>query len=333
MGSRAVTMADIAAHAGVSKTTVSRVLNGKGEQDPQTAERVRSVMAELGYVPSARARALALRRAGYLGFVIPEGTWWPWTLLVLQGTVGALASTDFMVVLSTVSEAAASHEEFSRRILRSQALDGIVAVLPPEPLDYLDLVHSSGIPVVLIDEREYGSDFPTVRADNIAGARDAVRHLFDRGRRRIGVIHTRLVDPVYGQRLRGYQEALGARGCASDHVVEASGVFSADGEAATEALLSRVPDLDALVCVTDQLAVGAMRAIRRRGLSIPGDVAVVGFDDSGLAEDADPPMTTIHLPLAEMGAAAAHQMLRIMEGQSPEKEVVLSPWLVARETT
>ena len=184
-----ITIADVAARAGVSKTTVSRVLNGKGELDASTVARVRLVIDELGYVPSARAVSLARGRTGVIGMLVPSLTW-PWIGEVIQGAVDVVESGEFGVMLFTCNQGDESMRRFASQV-NAKAFDGLLVIEPEGTLDYIENaldyiteLHSSGLPVVLIDDRESRPQFPSVSTTNRAGGRQAAAHLLELGRRR-----------------------------------------------------------------------------------------------------------------------------------------------------
>ncbi|MGA9596767.1 MAG: LacI family DNA-binding transcriptional regulator [Acidimicrobiia bacterium] len=332
---RRATMADVARQAGVSKTSVSRVLNGKGELGAGTVERIRLAMDELGYVPAARAQSLANGKAGSIGVLVPAGMWWEWTVHVMRGVVEAVGQAGLTVTLASVGSDPESRDELARRIIKSRAVDGFVAILPPGMLDYLERINAEGMPVVLVDDYEHRPSFPSVRADNFGGAREGVRHLIDSTQGRIGAITRTPGIPVFDQRLLGYRAALEDAGIAYDEALVGFGNddSSVSGEGASEQLLAAQPDLKGLFCVFDRYSIGALRALHRSGRRIPEDVAIVGFDDSELVRETDPPLTAIRQPLRDMGATAARKVLGIVDGKDQADELVLPTTLIVRSTT
>src|SRR5258705_2128926 len=176
-----LTMADVARHAGVSKTTVSRVLNGKDDLDPATAARVREVIAELGYVPSAGAVSLARGRTRVIGMLVPSLTW-PWVGEVLQGVVDVVEAEGYGLLLFSASRGEDSIGRFASKG-SATSFDGLVAIEPEGTLDYLGQLHRKGLPVVLIDDRGHRPQFPSVSPTNREGGASAARHLLELGRR------------------------------------------------------------------------------------------------------------------------------------------------------
>src|SRR5215475_15214701 len=177
-----ITIADVAARAKVSKTTVSRVLNGKGELDESTAARVRAVIEELGYVPSSRAVGLARGRTRVVGMLVPSLTW-PWIAEVLQGAVDVLESESYGLLLFTCNRGEESMRQFATQV-SAKSFDGLLVIEPENTIDYITDLHRRGLPVVLIDDRDYRPQFPSVATTNSDGAASAARHLLALGRHR-----------------------------------------------------------------------------------------------------------------------------------------------------
>ena len=181
-----ITIADVAARAGVSKTTVSRVLNGKGELDIATATRVRQVIDELGYVPSARAVGLARGRTRIVGMLVPSLTW-PWIGDVVQGAVDVLESESYGLLLFTCNRGEESMRQFATHV-SAKSFDGLLVIEPENTLDYIAELHERGLPVVLIDDRGHQPQFPSVATTNRYGGELVARHLVSLGRTRPLVI-------------------------------------------------------------------------------------------------------------------------------------------------
>ena len=179
-----ITMADVARHAGVSKTTVSRVLNGKDDLDAGTAARVRSVIAELGYVPSSGAVGLARGRTSTVGVLVPSLTW-PWMGDVLQGAVDVLEAESYGLLLFTCNRGEESMRRFATQV-SAKSFDGLLVIEPEGTLDYIEGLHAKGLPVVMIDDRGHQPLFPSIATTNRAGAEMAAQHLLALGRAAAG---------------------------------------------------------------------------------------------------------------------------------------------------
>ncbi|SCF20965.1 LacI family DNA-binding transcriptional regulator [Micromonospora mirobrigensis] len=328
-----ITIADVATRAGVSKTTVSRVLNGKGEVDRRTADRVRAVITDLGYVPNARAVNLARGRTRVVGMLVPALTW-PWMGEVLQGAVDVVESEAYGLLLFTCNRGDESMRRFASQV-SARSFDGLLVVEPEGTLDYITELHRRGLPVVLVDDRGHQPGFPSVRTTNEAGARTAAVHLLHRGRRRPLVVTGPRRFGCTRERTAGFAEAYAEAGLpvAPDRLVEGDFTFEC-GRAAVRRLLTDRVDFDAVFAHNDLSAAGALQALRDAGRRVPADVAVVGFDDLPLAGHTHPPLTSVRQPLREMGAAAARALVGHLAGSPlPDPPTVIPTSLTVRAST
>ncbi|MFJ6214202.1 LacI family DNA-binding transcriptional regulator [Streptomyces sp. NPDC092296] len=327
-----VTIADVARRAGVSKTTVSRVLNGKSDVDADTAHRIREVIAETGYVPSSRAVGLARGQARTVGMLVPSLTW-PWMGMVLQGAVDVLEADGYGVLLYTCNRGDESLRRFAVQVSAS-AFDGLLVIEPENTLDYIAQLHSKGLPVVLIDDRGHHPGFPSVATTNREGAAAAARHLAAIGRRRpamvTGIGHFGCVR----DRSQGFTETAAAEGLRLDPRLVFGGDFTKEcGRTAVNEMLAAGLDFDSVFAHNDLAAAGVLGALRDAGLRVPEDVAVIGFDDVPVALHTEPTLTTIRQPLREMGEAAARLLLSHLRGAPASADpLVLPTSLVVRDS-
>jgi LacI family transcriptional regulator len=328
-----ITIADVAARAGVSKTTVSRVLNGRGELDQATAARVRRVIDQLGYVPSARAVGLARGRTCVVGMLVPSLTW-PWMGEVLQGVVDVVESAGYGLLLFTCNRGEESIRQFASQV-SAKSFDGLLVIEPEGTLDYIADLHGNGLPVVLIDDRGHQRPFPSVATTNRSGGESAARHLLELGRRRPLVITGIEAFGCTQERLAGFAEAYAAAGLPLDPQLVVEGDFTFGlGRMAVKGRIEAGIEFDAVFAHNDLSAGGAMQAIREAGRSVPEDVAVVGFDDIPYAAHTEPPLTTVHQPMREMGEAAARMLMSYFEGVPlPDAPNVIPTTLIARAST
>lgn len=320
-----VTIAEVARRARVSKTTVSRVLNNKGEVDAATAIRVREVIAATGYTPSARAVGLARGRAQTVGMLVP-GLTWPWMGDVLQGVADVLEARGYGLLLHTVNRGEESLTQFARHVSAS-AFDGLLLVVPPDALAYVTSLHESGLPVVMIDDRGHHPGFPSVATSNSAGGTDAAAHLLALGRSRLAMVTG---PPDFGCTR---DRSAGFRSVAGDvRLVE--GDFTREGgQAAVAELLAAGVRFDGVFAHNDLMAVGVLDGLRAAGLSVPNDVAVIGFDDITIAAHTQPALTTVRQPSREMGEAAATMLLSHLAGEPPQPDPLVVPTsLVVRDS-
>jgi len=336
-----ITMADVAARAGVSKTTVSRVLNGKGELDPATAARVRSVIDELGYVPSAGAVSLARGRTRVLGMLVPSLIW-PWISEVLQGVIDAVEEEGYGLLLFSCSRGEESIRRFASQA-SAKSFDGLLVIEPEGTLEFIAGLHRGGLPVVLIDDRGHQPEFPSVGTTNRAGAQDAARHLLSLGRTRPVVVGGPQDLGCTRERYAGFTEVYAEAGLPLEPWRMVDGDFTFEGGRTEIARLLTVggrlerdqsPAFDAVFAHNDLSAAGAIQALRDAGLRVPADVAVVGFDDVPQALTTDPPLTTVHQPLRELGDSAARALMGHLDGTPLDAApIVLPTTLVVRGST
>ncbi|MFJ3912587.1 LacI family DNA-binding transcriptional regulator [Streptomyces vinaceus] len=333
------TLEAVAERAGVSRATASRVVNGGDGVRAHLVEKVREAVQELGYVPNPAARTLVTRRTGAVAVIIAEPEIRifsdPFFSRQIRGISKELTAHDTQLVLLLVED----RGDYDRieRYLAGGHVDGALAfsLHTDDPLPAI--TRRVGMPTVYggrpgwtAGSGEHGG-IAYVDADNRGGAREAVRHLLDRGRRRIAHIAGPLDQTSAVDRLDGYRDVL----LDADPALIAEGDFTAAGGAeAMAGLLERCPDLDAVFAANDLMATGALRVLRERGLDVPGDVALVGFDDAELvAETAEPPLTTVRQDIEGMGRLMAQLLLRTLnraQGDPAVPASVVTPTSLVR---
>ncbi len=304
-----ITINDIARLAGVSKATVSRVINQKPDVDPATRARILQIMDEQGFVPSATAAGLAGGRTRLIGVLVPSLTW-PLIPQIMRGIGEIVEQSPYELILYSIS-----HEQDRSavidRILAAKLAAGLLAVYPGQATGYLSDLHDTGYPVVMLDDQgaPTGST-PWVGADNRTGAYTAVKHLLQCGHRRIGHIKGRIGYQCSEDRYLGYCDALVEAGIAPDPTLVAQGDFFVSGGAACAQQLFALPERPtAIFAASDDMASGVLGAAAEAGLRVPDDVALVGFDDTAPASFMRPSLTTVRQPFFEMGQRAATLLL------------------------
>ncbi|GAA0912095.1 LacI family DNA-binding transcriptional regulator [Streptomyces thermoalcalitolerans] len=330
------TLEAVAARAGVSRATVSRVVNGGNGVRKPLAERVRRAVEELGYVPNQAARSLVTKRNDAVAVIIaePETRIFadPYFGLQLRGISKELTAHDTQLVLLLTE----GRDDYARvgRYLAGGHVDGalVFSLHLDDPLP--GMIQRAGVPTVF-GGRPGWSDgthkVVYVDSDNRGGAREAVRHLVGLGRTRIGHITGALDQTSAVDRLDGYRDVMGD---ADPRLVVESDFTPAGGERAMRTLLDRCPDLDAVFAANDLTASGALRVLRERGLRVPEDVAVVGFDDMlPVAEQTEPPLTTVRQNIEEMGRLMARLLLRGLDRDASGETVDDLPHSVVLPTT
>ena len=326
------TLETVAALAGVSRATASRVVNNLDRVAPHVVDSVNAAIKQLGYVPNQAARSLARRRTAVVAVVIPESTERvfadPFFAAVVQGAAARLVETDY-----TLSVVLGSNEgEKSRRYLTGGNADGVLVVSQHEgDLSLTELGLSTPIVFAGRPAVDFGAGAHFVDVDNRAAAAAAVRHLIERGRTEIATIAGAQDLAAGRDRLAGWRDALVAAHLPADRV--AVGDFTPEsGTLAMEHLLAG-PDLDAVFAGNDQMAFGAVAALARAGRRIPEDVAVVGFDDDQFSRAARPMITTVHQPARQMGRVMAEHLLILMSGGSVDQVTMLPTHLVVRDSS
>ena len=326
-----ITITDVAMRAGVSKTTVSRVLNGKGELDAATAARVRQVIAELGYVPKAGAVGLARGRTRVIGMLVPSLTW-PWIGEVLQGTVDVVESAGYGLMLFTCNQGDQSMRQFAGQV-SAKSFDGLLVIEPEGTLDYINSLHEQGLPVILIDDREHRPRFPSVATTNRIGGASAAEHLLTLGRSKPAVITGEVLWGCTRERLAGFRARLAEAGHPLDPRLVQGGDFTFEGGLrATTRLLQSGIAFDSVFAHNDLSAAGVLQALTEAKLRVPQDVAVVGFDDVPLAAYTNPPLSTVRQPMRAMGEAAARLLMTHLDSgeQLPDEAFIVPTELVVR---
>ncbi|MGQ4386249.1 LacI family DNA-binding transcriptional regulator [Streptomyces sp. SAS_270] len=330
------TIHDVAREAGVSRGTVSRVLNGGHYVSPAAQEAVNAAIHRTGYVVNRHARSLITGRSDSIGFLLtePQERFFedPNFNVLLRGCTQALAAHDVPLLLML-----AGTEDERRRITRyitAGHVDGVLLVSSHSGDPVAEELREAGVPLVACGKPiGLGSKVSYVAADDRDGARDMVQHLLSLGRRRIGMVTGPLDTPGGVERLAGYREVLSAAGIEPDDRLIASGDYSrASGEAGAEQLLARVPDMDAVFVASDLMAQGVLAALRKAGLRVPEDVSVGGFDDSPAATAANPALTTIRQPWDRISNEMVRVLLAQIGGEDPAA-VILPTELVRRQST
>lgn len=330
------TIHDVAREAGVSRGTVSRVLNGGHYVSPAAAQAVDAAIRKTGYVVNRHARSLITGRSDSVGFLLtePQERFFedPNFNVLLRGCTQALAAHDVPLLLML-----AGTDDERRRITRyitAGHVDGVLLVSSHSGDPVVEELRAAGVPLVACGKPiGLGSKVSYVAADDRDGARDMVRHLLALGRRRIGVVTGPLDTPGGVERLAGYREVLAEAGVEADERLVVPGDYSrASGEAGAERLLAQAPDVDAVFVASDLMAQGVLTALHRAGRRVPEDVAVGGFDDSPAAVAASPELTTIRQPWDRISTEMVRMLLARIGGEDPAA-VILPTELVKRDST
>ncbi|MEQ7005655.1 LacI family DNA-binding transcriptional regulator [Actinopolymorpha sp. B17G11] len=322
-GSRRVRMRDVATRAGVSAATVSRALNNRPTVDPQLADRVRKVAAELGYEPNRVARSLR-RQAGSVWALIISDIENPFFTSVARGVEEVALHEGYSVVLCNTDENIARERRYLDVVLAEQAAGVIIA--PASDRTDISMLRDHDVPVVTIDRRIRDEDVDTVVVDNYTGARLATRHLLDAGYRRVACISGPSKLTTAAERRKGYAAAVRAAGQEVDRRLVRETDFRVEGGyVAAGELLDLAEAPDAFFVANNLMAAGAMRALRERGVDVPDAVGVVGFDDSPWAPLMAPALTIVEQPTYLLGTEAARLLQRRLADRTAPVEAVTLP--------
>jgi LacI family transcriptional regulator len=310
---------------------VSRVLNDKDDIAPDTYDRVKSIIAEMGYASSLAARSMRSSRMNVIGLIMPDAGE-PFPIEVMKGVNNAIAALDYDLIIYTCGDVrkhfTADREIKFVSLLTNSITDGVVVITPAA-------THfNTNAPIVAVDPHYEITEYPSVISTNKEGATQAMNYLLNLGHRRIGFISGRSDLMSADRRLRGYQDSLAQAGIPIDPDLIVQGDFTAGvGLKCARQLLSLPAPPTAIFAANDQTALGAYQAAREAGLSIPADLSVVGFDNIPDSAQANPGLTTIDQSIQEMGKIAIQMLVKLIEGEPLESKIIkTSTRLVIRDS-
>jgi LacI family transcriptional regulator len=316
----AVTIRDVAAHAGVSVATVSRALNGSGPVGAETRERIEAAVESLRYRPNSAARSLITRRTRMLGVLLPD-LFGEFFSELIRGIDQAAQAAGYHLLLSSshddASDLEAALEGMHGRV------DGLLAMAPKVGTRVLDELLPGNVPIVLLSSAYEGDAYGTLRIDSFGGARAMVAHLAGHGHRRIAVINGPVENFDAQERLRGYRSALAEAGLAPSSELEVAGDFTGlAGFSGANALLDLEHRPTAIFATNDAMAIGALSALQAAGVSVPEEMALAGFDDVSSTRYTNPPLTSVHVPIHELGARAVARLVEVvgLAAELPQQE-------------
>jgi LacI family transcriptional regulator len=320
---RSIRIQDVATAAGVSVSTVSRVLNDKDDIAPETYERVKTIIAEMGYASSLAARSMRSSRTNVVGLIMPDAGE-PFPIEVMKGVNNTIAALDYDLIIYTCGDYrkhySADREKKFVSLLNNSITDGVIVVTPAA-------THfTTNGPVVAVDPHYEITEYPSVISTNREGAIEAMDYLIQLGHRRIGFISGRFDLVSANRRLRGYEDSLAQAGIPLDPNLVVQGDFTADsGLSCARQLLSLPDPPTAIFAANDQSALGAYQAAQEAGLSIPGELSIIGFDNIPEAAQADPGLTTVDQSIQEMGKIAIQMLIALIEGKPLENQFIKTP--------
>ena len=325
-----VRMKDIATKLHLSQTTVSHVLTGKHEHyriSAATVARVKKMAEELGYRSSALARAFRDRRSYSIALAVEDLTNPFWTGVAIGAEKEAEAQGYVLIVSNTNGDS--GREKRTVQMLQERRVDGMIVSPVTVTDEILAELHQDGLPFVQIDRSIKGEDVPCVRTDHVAGSALAVDHLVKRGHKEIAYVGGPVQIQTFDLRLEGFKKAIAKHGL-KGATIRLVGNNEDEAAAAVAEILSSKSRPTALYSASIKLTIGALRAIREAGVKVPSEIEIVGFDEIAMADLFSMPVTTVCQDVEAIGREAFRALLKVMNGQKVQRELLLPPRLKAR---
>ena len=334
----AATLKDIASKLGVSITTVSRGLAGYNDVAAETRQRILETAANLGYQPNLIARRLQKQRTDTLGFIMPTfGPRFsdPFFSEFIAGIGNEAAEHEYDLLVSTHAPESDEEKLAYTRATQRGWVDGLIIIRSREDDSRIHYLHNHNFPFVVFGRANMPFEYPFVDEDGVAGMRLLVQHLADLGHRRIGFVMPPAELMFSQYRLEGYHQTMADNSLpvAPQWIVEGE-LTQKSGAEAMKQLLAIAPRLTAVICGNDLMALGAMNQIQQEGLTVGVDMAVTGFDDIPSAAYVNPPLTTVHQPIYDIGRQTCAMLIELVNGRTPKNQhVLLTPTLVVRASS
>lgn len=326
---RSYNIREVAQAAKVSVATVSRTLQMPDVVAPHTRSRVQAAIEKLGYAPNAQARMLRTARTHVIVALVPDISN-PFFAEVIRGIEQVAHQNGYSVLLGDTQNSRVRERAYAQLLATKQA-DGLITLLPHVP----PMTIPGRAPIVNACEYVKDKSVTSVYVDNVAAAREATEYLLALGHRDIAFVTGPMDSPISVDRDRGYEEALTLAGIKRDRKLTAAGDFSVEaGIRAVDTMLAKERRFTAVFCSNDEMAIGALRALKSKGLRVPEDVSVMGFDDIRFARYMDPPLTTVAQPKDELGREAMNMLIELLRGVDvPARKRILPTQLIVRSST
>ncbi|OCT14839.1 LacI family transcriptional regulator [Paenibacillus pectinilyticus] len=328
------TMLDIANQVGVTKATVSMVLNKKDELiSPETRDKILKVADELGYIPNSFARSLITKKSGTIGIIIPDITN-PFFAEIARAIEDEANRLQYNVIFCNTDNQVPK-EESAIRLLIGKLVDGVIFIAGGTSETSLALLNQHAVSFVLVDRYIPGcEDYPGVYCMSDDGVMDGVRHLYEKGRRKIAYVRGPRELRVFEYRVNAYKEMMTTLGIYDERYVYEVLPSLEAGIAVTEQIARDVPDVDGIIYCNDMTAMGGLKALTRLGYHVPRDISIIGYDNIKISQFIEPELTTVAQPIAEMGEAACNLLINIInEVPLKEQKIFLYAELVVRGTS
>ncbi|MGL5635084.1 MAG: LacI family DNA-binding transcriptional regulator [Sarcina sp.] len=314
----ATSIKDVAREAGVSIATVSRVLNDIDVVNEETKKKVQEAIKKLGYRPNIVARSLKTQRTRTIGIIVPDISSQVYPEIV-RGAEDVANIYKYNVMLCN-SDCDGEKEKEYLRVLKEKMVDGVLYMSSSLEEDTLNLINELDIKTILVETINKDNALPSVSIDNIGAAYESTKYLLEKGRKNIGFIGISENEKnAWGMRYKGYEKALLENG---KEVKVSSCFFDTlkikSGKKGVEAILSKDSKIDGIVCASDEVAMGAINALRERGIKVPEDISVIGFNGIDMARNFYPTITTIEQPMYDMGSVAMRMLIKLLNKEELE---------------
>ncbi|MGH4117708.1 LacI family DNA-binding transcriptional regulator [Clostridium sp.] len=329
-----VTMKDIAQMAGVSKATVSMVMNKKDASiSKETQKRVLDIAKEMRYIPNSIARSLSTKKSGTIGIILPDITN-PFFSEMARAIEDEAERLEYNLIICNTDNDINKEQKYIE-LLISKLIDGIIFMSGGKSNESISILKNNNIPFVLVDRYiEDYNDYYGVFCLNKQGVKDGIKYLYEKGNRKIVFVKGRENLEISKQRLEGYMDAMKVYGIYDEKYIFEGDFNVSGGKIATEKIISCFNDLDAIFYSNDMMALGGIKILLRNGYKIPRDISVMGFDNIQISEVIEPELTTISQPIYNMGKKACSILIDVIKGDIPdEKQVFFKPKLIIRGTT
>jgi LacI family transcriptional regulator len=317
---RRPTIREVASKASLSISTISLFLNNSSKINKETRRKIQHVIEELGYTPRRSARGLASKLSGNIGFIVSEDHFTqvePFYTRIFLGTEFEARDLEYYILLTTVGRRFANRRSIPR-FLHEGNVDGVILAGRIHER-YVDHIEKLGLPIVLVDYKFPRQRISAVQIDNRSGIRDALYHLTCAGHKRIAFLGGDLSHPSIADRLAAYREAMVDAGLETDEsliIIDNKSTSTADGYDAADQMLRRGAHPTAIIAANDAMAIGCMQLLKSKGIKVPADVAVVGFDDIEMSSHVDPRLTTVRVPKEEFGRVAVRRLVELIKSKS-----------------
>ncbi|WP_026688864.1 LacI family DNA-binding transcriptional regulator [Alteribacter aurantiacus] len=331
------TIKDIAKAAGVSVTTVSRALNDYSDVNEKTKARIKDIATQLNYSPNALARSLVMSKSHTIGLLVSElnrsGAKDMFTYEVMCGINDAASDQNYDLILFSTNPIKQEQKSYSQ-LCRERQVEGVImqGIKTDDP--YLEEVIESNIPCVLVDVELEGDNVGYVSTDNVFGAQMAIKHLINLGHENIAMVNGHNQARVSQRRFEGYERALKEAGIPmQEHYVVEGDFLEPKAETVATKLLTEHPEITAIFCASDLMALGVLRAAERVGKKVPEDLSIVGYDDIMLAQYAHPPLTTVAQDKYQIGYESSRLLTAMLQQETKKRKVILDNQLIVRGST